>query len=89
MRSGVSGTHIGDEFRQSSGFNRNPNVFHKFLIIKKIMQRCKARAQYLATLFEMPQVGEAVVLTGVAVAVRVRRGRVISVSGMTKLDRAA
>ena len=59
----------------------SPESLHKLLIIIKIMQGCEARAEDLATLLEMPQVSQAVVLAGVAAAIRIQGAGVVRVAG--------
>ena len=71
--SGVGGAQRGDEIRQRTGIDSSPQTRHKFLIIMQIMYCRQPRSENLATLAQVPQVSEAVVAAGVAVALGVRR----------------
>ena len=52
----------------------------------KIMNRSKARAEHFATFLEVAEVSQAVMLTGIAAAIRVQRAGVVAISGIADFD---
>ena len=54
------------EFREAAGLDRGPDVGHQGLVIVQIVDGIEPRAENLTAAVQVPQIGPAVVLTGVA-----------------------
>ena len=72
----VSRLQVGHKLWQRVGADGRPDIFHKNLIIMKIMDRMQPGTEDFTALLEVPQIGKTVVLAGLACAIGIQRTRV-------------
>ena len=71
---------LADKGAQSTLFYCPTQTRHQGLIVVQIVNRIELRSKHLAAFVEMMQVGSAEILAGVAAAISVQSGGVVTVS---------